>query len=114
SFIKVTSGLGGSLPKNILIVPLNTHDTSVGVIEIASLKTLQPNHIRLMEKASVNIASNLRLIQINKRNAQLLGSFHEKEKELRLREEELHQQLEELQTLKEEVDRYKKMDNKKS
>lgn len=107
SFVRLTSGLGGTSPRNILLVPLKVHNTIIGVMEIASIKPIQQKHLQLMEKASENIASNLRLIQINARNAFLINSSREKEREFLLQRQELHQQLEELQALREQVQEYR-------
>ena len=62
-------------------------------------------HVKLMEKASENIAASVQLLQVHARNLELLSNYNIKEKELFTREEEVQQHLEELRLLQEQIGR---------
>lgn len=58
-YINITSGLGNTRPKCILLVPFKTEKEIYGVAEIASLHFFEPHEIEFAEKVAENIASVL-------------------------------------------------------
>jgi len=104
-FIKITSGLGEALPRNILLVPLKLDEKIYGVVEIASFQVLQPYQIDFVERLGESIASTLAAIKGNERTRALLQETRQQTEELKAQEEELRQNMEELSTTQEAMQR---------
>ncbi len=105
SYINITSGLGDSNPKCILIVPL-VHDENVeGVIELASFKELKDYEIEFIEKFGETLASFIASSRINLKTKHLLEQSQQQSEELRAQEEEMRQNMEEMQATQEEIHR---------
>jgi GAF domain-containing protein len=80
NYVNITSGLGFANPQMILLVPLKVNDKILGVIELASFKTLQPYHIKFIETLAESLASVIANIKINEHTQILL---QESRKQLR-------------------------------
>ena len=104
-YINITSGLGKATPRGILIVPLKSNETVVGVMEFAAFRPFESFEIDLLEQLADSIAAALKAVQINLQTKQLLAQAQENEEGLRSQEEEMRQNMEELQATQEEIDR---------
>lgn len=104
-YISIASGLGDSNPHSILIVPLELNGQAEGVIEIASLYSLEQHEIEFVEKLAENIASAILTIKVNDHTKKLLRESRELAQKLQVQEEELRQNYEELQTTQEIVEK---------
>ena len=105
SYINITSGLGDSTPKCILIVPL-IHDENVeGVIEIASFNELEQHEIDFVESFSETLASFISSNRINVKTKYLLEQSQQQSEELKAQEEEMRQNMEEMQATQEDIHR---------
>lgn len=104
-YVKVLSGLGASVPKNVLIVPMKVNQQVFGIVELASFFKFESYQIEFIEKLGENIAATVANVKANERNRQLLGEAQLIAEQLRSQEEEMRQNVEELQTTQEEMRR---------
>ncbi|UCH13542.1 MAG: PAS domain S-box protein [Bacteroidales bacterium] len=104
-YVSVTSGLGYTNPKSLLIVPLIKEEELFGVIEFASLNIIEPHQLEFVEKVAENIASTLSLANINIKTTKLLEETKAQTEALASQEEEMRQNMEELQSTQEEATR---------
>ena len=104
-YIEITSGMGHAIPKSLLIVPLKSENKVVGVIEIASVRILEKQHIEFIERSSDSIALTISSAIANQQTASLLNQSKTQAEELSAQEEEMRLNLEELQATQEESHR---------
>ncbi|MGD1846934.1 MAG: GAF domain-containing protein [Salibacteraceae bacterium] len=105
NYTRITSGLGGSTPCCVFIVPLLLNEKVYGVIELAAFKPLEKHQQSFVEQLGESIASTVSTAQTNQLTLQLLHSSQQMTEELRSQEEELRQNLEELRTTQEQMER---------
>lgn len=105
NYIRITSGLGGSNPDCLLIVPLKVEEEVLGIIEIASFNSFEKHEIEFVEKIGQNIASTLASARVSERTNQLLDQTQQQAEEMAAQEEEMRQNMEELQATQEEAAR---------
>lgn len=104
-FVRITSGLGGSNPQCLLIVPLRLDKEVFGVIELAAFQKIKPHEIAFLEKLAENITSTIASVKINNRTKKLLAEAQEMADQMRAQEEEMRQNVEELEATQEEMAR---------
>ncbi len=102
NYISITSGLGGSNPRSLLIVPMKVEDEIFGVIEIASFNEFNSNEIEFAEKVSETIAASLSITGINSRTSELLKQSQRAAEQMAIQEEEMRRSFEELKQTQEE------------
>ncbi len=105
SYIRITSGLGHTNPKNILLEPLLHENEVYGVLEFATLESFTDNHIKIVERIAGSIGSTLATIKNNIHTSKLLEESKAQAELLASQEEEMRQNMEELKATQEEAAR---------
>lgn len=95
-YINITSGLGKSTPRSILIVPLKVNEEIFGVLEIASFKNIEEHQVKFVEDLSESIASTLSSVKMAMNTKKLLESAEESNQEMRRKEQQMEEIQEEL------------------
>jgi PAS domain S-box-containing protein len=104
-YIRITSGLGEGLPRNLLVVPLMIEERVWGVVEIASFREIGQHQIEFVEKLGESIASTISAVKGSERTKKLLHESQVQAEQMRSQEEEMRQNLEELAATQEEMQR---------
>ena len=102
-YVHITSGLGGSNPNSLLIVPMKVNDKTYGVIELASFRHYDEHEIVLVEKFAESIGAAVSSVKINESTRMLLEKTQQQAEEMRSQEEEMRQNMEELSATQEEM-----------
>ena len=90
-YLPVGSGLGGSQPRHLMVVPLIYRDQVEGVLELAWLSPPPPSHRAFLERASGSIAVALATARSLVQIRTLLTTAQQQSEELRVQQEELTQ-----------------------
>jgi PAS domain S-box-containing protein len=102
-YLNITSGMGGTNPRCVLIVPLLVNDQVQGVIEMASFKIFERFEIEFIEKLAESVASTISTVKINIKTTELLKESQNQAEKMAQQEIEMRQNLEELHAAKEEA-----------
>ena len=101
-YISITSGLGETLPDNLLLVPVLHESEMIGVLEVASLLKYKDHEIRFAEEVARSLGSTIIYARNNQRTAELLAKSQQQALEMLEQEEEMRQNMEELKATQEE------------
>jgi len=104
-YVNITSGLGGTTPRSVLLVPMKVNDKVYGVIELASFQPFEEYEIQLVEKLAETIASTISTVKVNETTRMLLEKTQQQTEEMKSQEEEIRQNMEELEATQEEMRR---------
>lgn len=105
NYVKITSGLGEALPRNLLIVPLKLEEKIFGFVELASFEIIQRFQIEFVERLGQSIASTIATVKVNEKTKLLLQETQTQAEQMRAQEEEMRQSMEELNATQEEMQR---------
>ncbi len=95
-YIKINSGLGNKVPKNILILPLLQDGILKGVMEIGAVREFSDLDMELLKMIAENIAIVINAAQSRTKLKELLEETQRQAEELEVQQEELKQSNEEL------------------
>ena len=105
SYINITSGLGQSNPRAILLVPMIVNEEIHGVFELATFDEFEPHVIEFARKVAESVAATISSVKVNMRTAVLLNESQKQAEALAEKEEQMRQNMEELQATQEEAAR---------
>ncbi len=105
NYINIRSGLGGTNPNAILVVPMKENEKVEGVLELASFHPFPKYQIEFIEKLGEVIASTIYNTRINELTQKLLDDSKIQTEQMRAQEEEMRQNMEELAATQEELQR---------
>ncbi|HEX5175799.1 MAG TPA: MCP four helix bundle domain-containing protein, partial [Chthoniobacteraceae bacterium] len=71
-YLEISSGLGRAAPVQAVAWPIVSHDTLLGVLEVASFRALQPGEQALMEELLPVVAMSMDVLQRHLRTQELL------------------------------------------
>jgi HAMP domain-containing protein/signal transduction histidine kinase/CheY-like chemotaxis protein len=103
-YIKVTSGLGEAVPKNIIVMPVLFEEQVLGVIELASFREFSDTHQQFLDQLMETIGVVLSTIIANMRTEELLEQSQALTQELQSQSEELQSQQDELKRSNSELE----------
>ncbi|WP_462410263.1 CHASE3 domain-containing protein [Neobacillus sp. Marseille-QA0830] len=101
--IKVTSGLGMSSPRNLLIAPIVVEDRVEAVVEFAALQPFLSQHLTLLDMLQDKFGSAITNVAGRMEVERLLAESQVLTEELQAQSEELQAQSEELQMQQEQL-----------
>lgn len=104
-YIKITSGLGSSVPACLCLIPLIHEGAVYGAVELASLAKLTPSCLPYLKKAAEVLAHGLAGFEHDSRNERLLVQSQTLTKELRQQEAQLRQHMQQLKQTQEVLTR---------
>jgi len=90
NYLNITSGLGEHSPRFLLLEPLKTEDSTLGIIEIASFKDFLPHHREFIKQAVGRITLVIANAKKNEETKKLLQEA-QIQSETRVRQEEIMQ-----------------------
>ncbi len=102
-YLRITSGLGGAAPVQVVAWPLLSTNALLGVLETASFRAFNPRENVLLEELLPVVTLSLEVLQRNLRTQELLAQTQEQARQLEEQTEELTQSQAELLAQKEEL-----------
>jgi HAMP domain-containing protein/signal transduction histidine kinase/CheY-like chemotaxis protein len=95
--VRISSGLGDSVPQSILILPVIFEGQVRGILELASLEGFNSSHQAFLDQLTESIGIVINTIEANMRTEDLLKQSQSLAQELQSRQQELQQTNQELQ-----------------
>ncbi|MET4677338.1 MULTISPECIES: response regulator [unclassified Luteibacter] len=102
-YTRIHSGTGEASPRSVVMVPVLSRDSLLGVLEIASFDHLSPIQQRLLDELMPIVALSLENLSRALRTSTLLEHTQTQADELRASEEALRSQQEDLRTTNDEL-----------
>lgn len=113
-YIKVSSGLGETSPKSIVILPVAFEEQVVAIVELASLQTYSPLQLEFLGQISKDIGVTINRVEAHMKIGTLLKESQVLTEELQSQSEELQLQQEELKTFNEKLEEQYKRSEKRA
>lgn len=107
-FVEISSGLGGSLPRCILIVPMiNTESKVLGIVELASFQQFDEYEIDFVKRVCEMMVSAISSLQNNDKTRRLLEEAQRNSQRASVQEQETRQNQQKLTSTQDEINRLK-------
>ncbi|MEH7413781.1 CHASE3 domain-containing protein [Neobacillus drentensis] len=100
---KITTGLGASNPRNLLVAPILFEDRVEAVVEFAALEPFESQHLTLLDLIQDKFGSSISSVAGRMEVERLLAESQVLTEELQAQSEELQAQSEELQMQQEQL-----------
>ena len=107
-YVEITSGLGGAIPKTLLIVPLLSGRAVHGIIELASFEDIASYKVDFVRKIAENVGQTIAATRHNEQTRKLLIESQELTKTLQAQDEQMRQNMQELQSTQDLMNRTQK------
>ncbi|HLN54731.1 MAG TPA: response regulator [Bacteroidales bacterium] len=98
NYIRITSGIGDTVPRNVIIAPFVYEGRTLGVIELGSVSHFNDEAVEFLRLVLENIAVSVMSAESRTRMARLLEITRAQTEELQVQQEELRQTNEELES----------------
>jgi signal transduction histidine kinase/CheY-like chemotaxis protein/HAMP domain-containing protein len=95
-YVQINSGLGGSAPLNVIVLPVLFEGSVRAVVELASFSPFSATHQTFLDQLTENIGLVLNTIEANTLTENLLEQSQSLAEELRSQQEELRESNEDL------------------
>jgi HAMP domain-containing protein/signal transduction histidine kinase/CheY-like chemotaxis protein len=95
-YIRISSGLGGAAPVNVIVLPVVFEGQVKAVLELASFERFNPTHQAFLDQLTESIGIVLNTIEANMRTEDLLTQSQSLAEELGTRQDELQNTNQEL------------------
>jgi len=96
-YMAISSGLGETVPRQIVVIPFLHDDELEGVLEFGAVTELPPTILEFLQQAVENIAIAFHSVKTRMKMAELLEATQRQAAELQQQQEELRQTNEELE-----------------
>jgi HAMP domain-containing protein/signal transduction histidine kinase/CheY-like chemotaxis protein len=96
-YARISSGLGGAAPRNIVVLPILFEGQVKAVMELSSAEEFNPTHQAFLDQLTESIGIVLNTIEANTRTEDLLKQSQSLAAELQSRQQELQQTNQELE-----------------
>jgi two-component system, sensor histidine kinase and response regulator len=100
-YLRIESGLGTAMPQRVFASPLLSKDTLLGVVEMATFRSLDSRQQALLDELMPLVAMSLEILQRNLRTQELLGQTQAQARQLEEQTDRLTESQEELLAQKE-------------
>ncbi|NOW04201.1 response regulator [Clostridium beijerinckii] len=97
NYMKITSGVGEAIPRNILVIPCIYHNEVECIVELGAFNEFTDVQLKFMEQVNENIAISINLTKAQLKMKELLNKTLVQAEELQVQQEELRQNNEELE-----------------
>ena len=97
NYLQVTSGLGQSSPRHVLVVPVHNDGQVNGVVELGFLRALAPRDLEFVTMIATNIGNSIHAALYRQRLQEVLVESQQLNERLQTQQEELRTTNEELE-----------------
>jgi len=96
-YIKITSGLGSAMPRNIFVMPILLDDRVLGVLELASFEAFSIPVKTLLEDLFPLLAMNMEMLERNIKTQKLLEETQKQAERMEIQAAQMEEQAVELE-----------------